>query len=187
MPARRPRRGAGRQALARARALPCASRAQGSCTRRSTPATSGRARVFLRRARRGAASSCAKTSATRRSRRWGEATVLTLDELSARRCRVRRPFATFERAPDDLAAIPTRRARRLLEGRDDRPPQPRHQRHGARRVVGTSRAPTCCCTRCPSTTCGLFVATHCALLLGRADAVAASSTRRVIRCCRMRR
>ena len=131
LPARRPRRGAGRQALAGARALPRlpARRARLPAAQHRLP--EGRARVLLRR-RRAARDRLPAGRARRRSRRCAP----RRHGADARRARRRRCSTAPPASPTTFATVRSRPGRprgdplhlghdRPLEGRDAHPPQPR--------------------------------------------------------------
>ena len=173
LPPGRPRRGAGRQALGGARALPRvpARRARLPAAQHRLPAR--RARLLLRRRR--AARDRLPAGAPRASiaALAPDATVLTLGAGERHAARPRggdRP-TTF----DTVASRAGRPRRdplhvghdRPLEGRDADPPQPRVATRWRWSRPGASRAATCCCTRCRSITCTACSSPcHCALLSG---------------------
>ena len=114
MPARRPRRRAGRQALARAARSTSPACAPGSSTCRSIPATSARARLFLRR--RATARDRLRAGPPRRRRRAGargDGAHARRDggELSIARGAARATFATVASRPTISRRSSTRRAR----------------------------------------------------------------------------
>ena len=157
--ARRPGRRADRQALDGAAALPRDACARASSTCRSTPATSAteleyffgdaeprvdrlRQRAAGHRRRGGARRDGAHARRDRRRAPRPRRRPVRVD-VRDRRARARRPRGDPLHVGHD----------RALEGRDADAPQPRVERARAGRARGGSRAATCCCTRCRSTTC----------------------------------